>query len=75
MNRAMDNLVAKHKFTTEQMQWLSLVREQLIENLTIVEEDDYNASLSQGRGGSAKVKRVFGELNSLVAQLNEAIAA
>ncbi len=71
----MDNLVAKHKFTTEQMQWLSLVREQLIENLTIVEEDDYNASLSQGRGGSAKVKRVFGELNSLVAQLNEAIAA
>jgi type I restriction enzyme R subunit len=75
VNRAMDKLVAKHKFTSEQMQWLSLVREQLIKNLTIDEDDFDNTPLPQGRGGAAKAKRVFGELNLLVAQLNEVVAA
>jgi type I restriction enzyme R subunit len=75
VNRAMDALAAKHKFTTEQMQWLSLVREQLIKNLTIDEDDFDNTPLLQGRGGMARAKQVFGELNLLVAQLNEAVAA
>jgi type I restriction enzyme R subunit len=75
VNRAMDALAAKHKFTTEQMQWLSLVREQLIKNLTIDEEDFDNTPLLQGRGGVARARQVFGELNLLVAQLNEAVAA
>jgi type I restriction enzyme R subunit len=75
VNHAMDALTAKHKFTTEQMQWLSLVREQLIKNLTIDEDDFDNTPLLHGRGGAAKAKRVFGELNLLVAQLNEAVAA
>jgi len=75
VNRAMDALAAKHKFTTEQMQWLSLVREQLIKNLTIDEDDFDNTPLLQGRGGIARAKQVFGELNLLVAQLNEAVAA
>ena len=75
VNRAMEALAAKHKFTTDQLQWLSLVREQLIKNLTIDEDDFDNTPLLQGRGGVAKAKRVFGELNLLVAQLNEAIAA
>ena len=51
------------------------VREQLIKNLTIDEDDFDNTPLLQGRGGAAKAKRVFGELNLLVAQLNEAVAA
>ena len=75
VNRAMEALAAKHKFTTEQMQWLSLVREQLIKNLTIDEDDFDNTPLLQGRGGMAKAKQVFGELKLLVAQLNEAVAA
>jgi type I restriction enzyme R subunit len=74
VNRAMDALAAKHKFTTEQMQWLSLVREQLIKNLTIDEDDFDNTPLLQGRGGMAKAKQVFGELNLLVTRLNEAVA-
>ena len=69
-------LVPKHKlFTTGPMSWLSLVREQLIKNLAIDEDDFDNTPLLQGRGGAAKAKRVFGELNLLVAQLNEAVAA
>ncbi len=75
VNRAMEALAAKHKFTTEQMQWLSLVREQLIKNLTIDEDDFDNTPLLQGRGGVARAKQVFGELNLLVTQLNEAVAA
>jgi type I restriction enzyme, R subunit len=74
VNHAMETLAAKHKFTTEQMQWLSLVREQLIKNLTIDEDDFDNTPLLQGRGGVARAKQVFGELNILVAQLNEAVA-
>jgi type I restriction enzyme R subunit len=75
VNRAMDALAAKHKFTTEQLQWLSLVREQLIKNLTIDEDDFDNTPLLQGRGGVARARQVFGELNLLVARLNEAVAA
>ncbi|MEJ0089164.1 MAG: type I restriction-modification enzyme R subunit C-terminal domain-containing protein [Limisphaerales bacterium] len=74
VSRAMDALAKRHKFTTEQLQWLSLVREQLIKNLTIDEDDFDNTPLLQGRGGVARAKQVFGELNLLVGQLNEMIA-
>ena len=67
--------MAKHKFTTEQMQWLSLVREQLVKNLTIDEDDFENVPLLQGRGGAAKARKVFGELKILITELNEAVAA
>jgi len=40
-----------------------------------VENNFDNTPLLQGRGGAAKAKRVFGELNLLVDQLNEAVAA
>lgn len=73
VNRAMDNLLAIRQFSTEQMQWLSLVREQLVKNLTIEEDDFDNTPLLLGRGGAAKAKRVFGELSLLVAQLNQAV--
>jgi type I restriction enzyme R subunit len=74
VNRAVDKFLAAHKLTAEQMQWLSLVREHLMKNLSMDEEDFELTPLLQGRGGKAKAKRVFGELNFLVAQLNEAIA-
>jgi type I restriction enzyme R subunit len=57
VNRAMDKMATKHRFSDEQMQWLSLVREQLIKNLTIDEDDFDNTPLLQGRGGAAKAKR------------------
>lgn len=75
VNSAMNKLAAKHQFSLEQMQWLSLVREQLVKNLTIDEEDFDNAPPLQGRGGAAKAKRLFADLNFLVTQLNEAVAA
>ncbi len=74
VNHAMDKLIARSPFTTEQMQWLSLIREQLIKNLTIEEEDFDNTPLLQGRGGAAKAGRVFPNLSQLVRELNEVVA-
>jgi hypothetical protein len=59
----------------EQKQWLSLIQEQLIKNLTINEEDFDLTPLLQMRGGTAKARKIFGDIGGLVAQLNEAMAA
>lgn len=73
VNRAVDSFLVMHKLTPEQMQWLSLVREHLVKNLSMDEEDFDLTPLLQMRGGAAKAKRVFGDLHLLVMQLNEAV--
>jgi len=73
VNRAMERVMGRREFTKEQMQWLSLVREQLVKNLSIEEEDFDNTPLLQGRGGAARARKVFGGLGGLVAELNEAV--
>ena len=75
VKRAMNKLVESQKFTSEQMQWLSLIQEHLIKNLSIDEEDFDVMPLLEMRGGSAKAKKVFGELSPLINQFNEAVAA
>lgn len=74
VNRATDKFLAAHKLTAEQMQWLSLVREHLVKNLSMDEEDFDLTPLLEMRGGKAKARRVFGDLPLLVAELNEAVA-
>ena len=75
VNRATDRFLETHKLTPEQMQWLSLVREHLVKNLSMDEEDFDLTPLLNMRGGRARAKRVFDELPAVVAQLNEGIAA
>src|SRR6185503_124203 len=75
VNRAVDKFLAAHKLTPEQMQWLSLVREHLVKNLSMDEEDFDLTPLLQMRGGKAKAKKVFADLPQLVVELNEAVAA
>ncbi len=75
VNLAMDKFIATHKFTIEQIQLLSLVREHLAKTLTMDEEDFDLTPLLQMRGGKAKARKVFGELQTIVAQLNAAVAA
>lgn len=75
VNRAIGKLVESHQFTAEQMQWLSLVREHLVTNLTLDEDDFDAAPLLAGRGGKARARRVFTDLPQLVLELNEAVAA
>ena len=74
VNRAMDGFIAGHKLPAEQIQWLSLVREHLVKNLSMDEEDFDLTPLLEMRGGKAKARKVFGELPRIVAELNEAVA-
>ncbi|MEJ0089166.1 MAG: type I restriction-modification enzyme R subunit C-terminal domain-containing protein [Limisphaerales bacterium] len=75
VNRAMEALAAKHQFTTEQLQWLSLVREQLIKNLTIDADDFDNTPLLSMRGGSSKARQIFKQnLEVLIQELNYQVA-
>jgi type I restriction enzyme R subunit len=75
VNRATDKFLTAHKLTPEQMQWLSLVREHLVKNLSMDEEDFDLTPLLEMRGGKAKARKVFGELTKVVSELNEAVAA
>lgn len=46
-----------------------------MKNLSMDEEDFDLTPLLEMRGGKARARKVFGELGSLVIQLNEAVAA
>ena len=75
VNRAVDKFLTAHKLTPEQMQWLSLVREHLVKNLSMDEEDFDLTPLLEMRGGKAKARKVFADLPRVVVELNEAVAA
>jgi|GEM_PF-1901843 len=65
---------AVSEFPTEQMQWLSLIREHLVKNLSMDEEDFDLTPLLEMRGGKAKARKVFNDLPSIVVELNTAVA-
>jgi len=75
VNRATGRFLARHNLTPEQTQWLSLVREHLVKNLSMDEEDFDLTPLLEMRGGQAKARKVFGDIRQLVLELNEAVAA
>ncbi len=74
VNQALGKFLTAHKLTPEQMQWLSLVREHLVKNLSMDEEDFDLTPLLEMRGGRAKARKVFPDLPNVVAALNEAVA-
>lgn len=75
VNRATDKFINTHKLASEQMQWLSLVREHLVKNLSMDEEDFDLTPLLNMRGGRARARLVFqNSLQTLIAELNEAVA-
>jgi type I restriction enzyme R subunit len=66
---------AGKKFTEEQRQWLTMIRDHIAANLGIDTEDFDYAPFAQ-QGGLGKVNQLFGdELNAIIEQLNEALAA
>lgn len=63
------------KFTDEQRQWLVMIRDHIAANLGI-ETDDFDYAPFSQQGGLGKVFQLFGdELNVIVEELNEALAA
>ena len=76
IDRAFEKLTAKKSFSEDQQQWLDRIRDHLVANLSIDQEDFLHMPVFEQSGGWAKANRVFnGRLQELLTELNEAIAA
>jgi type I restriction enzyme R subunit len=76
VSRAFEQVTAGRSFTPEQQQWLDRIRDHLIANLTIEPDDFNNVPVFFNAGGWGKAQRVFpGELDNMINQFNEALAA
>ncbi len=63
------------RFTPEQLRWLEMIRDHIAANLSI-EKDDFDYAPFAQEGGLGKVYQVFGgELNTIIEELNETLAA
>lgn len=66
---------AGRKFTDEQRQWLTMIRDHIAANLGI-DTDDFDYAPFSQQGGLGKIYQLFGdELNVIIEALNEALAA
>ena len=62
-------------FTPEQMDWLNMIKDHITTSLSI-EMDDFQLSPFHEKGGAMKVYKLFGqELDKLLKELNEVLAA
>lgn len=76
IERAFAKLTAKKSFTPDQQQWLDRIRNHLVANLSIDQDDFLLMPVFEQSGGWTKANRVFdGKLEELLLELNEAIAA
>ncbi len=67
--------VGGKKFSSEQRQWLEMIRDHIAANLSI-EADDFDYAPFAQQGGLGKVHQVFGdELGAIIEELNGALAA
>ncbi|MFX0196092.1 MAG: type I restriction-modification enzyme R subunit C-terminal domain-containing protein [Candidatus Hodarchaeota archaeon] len=63
------------RFTEEQLNWLEMIRDHIAGNLSI-ETDDFEYAPFSQEGGIGKVYQLFGdELNDILDELNETLAA
>ena len=76
VTRAINKLRTEIQFNEEQEQWLELIKNHLIENLTIDMDDFENMPVFERNGGIGKAKKVFDNIFDIViSKLNELIAA
>ena len=77
VNLALIKITEGKKFNYEQLNWLGYIKEHLIQNLTIDENDLRHAPVFEQRGGLGKARKVFGkeELKKLIDEINYNIAA
>jgi type I restriction enzyme R subunit len=63
------------KFTREQMEWLTMLKEQIATSVHI-ELDDLDYTPFDARGGRGKMWQLFGqEMESIINELNETLSA
>ena len=66
---------AGEKFNEEQMEWLRMIREHIITSFHL-ERDDLDMAPFDGKGGLGKMFKLFGDqMDSVIDELNEALAA
>jgi type I restriction enzyme R subunit len=77
VNIAFVKIIKGKDFNYEQIQWLVYIKEHLIKNLTIDEDDFRSAPVFEARGGIGKARKVFGkeELKKLIEEINFNMAA
>jgi len=77
VDKALMKVKSDRAFTEEQQKWLALIRQHLIENLLLEKEDfDYLPIFAREGASWAKLNKVFGgELETMIHQINEAMAA
>ncbi len=76
VNRAMNVLMEGRTFTEDQKKWLRLIKEHLIQNLTLEVQDFEDAPIFERQGGLGKVRKVFQkDLETLIAEINWSVAA
>jgi type I restriction enzyme R subunit len=64
------------KFSADQLRWLTMVADHVAESMTFDPTEDYDFPPFSLEGGAATAYGLFGrELNDIVAELNEALAA
>ena len=69
-------LVEKHSFSEEQINWLFYIKEHLIENLAISQEDFEIMPVFERHGGLSKAQQIFGDdFKPIIQEINEALAA
>ena len=67
---------AGRKFTPEQLRWLTMVRDHVAESMSFDPTEDYDLPPFSLEGGATTAYQLFGrDLNTLVDELNEALAA
>lgn len=76
VDMAMARVMEGKTFTREQRQWLNMIREHMVENLTIEMGDFDNMPVFERQGGYSKARKLFGEyLQLLIQNINYAVAA
>lgn len=76
VDRAMERVAKGKTFSMEQREWLGLIREHLVENLSLDIEDFKILPIFERKGGYAKARKIFGDqLDDLVEEINYQLAA
>jgi Type I site-specific restriction-modification system, R (restriction) subunit and related helicases len=76
VQRAFDTVTSGKQFSDEQQRWLDRIRDHLIENLSIDQDDFENLPIFTRFGGWGRANKTFNnQLENIIKDLNEAIAA
>ncbi|NLE06892.1 MAG: restriction endonuclease subunit R, partial [Crenarchaeota archaeon] len=76
VEKAVTKLIEKHSFTDEQFNWLSYIKEHLIENLAISQDDFEIMPVFERRGGLNKARQIFGkDFETMIQEINASLVA